>query len=236
MIKVQGITKRFGSREVLRAIDLAVRPHRVTALVGANGAGKTTLIKCLLGLTRADTGSIRVAGVMVGDDVAYRTQLGYMPQRARFPENLTASEVIAMVCDLRCSAGGHDTELLDRFQLGEHLDKPLRELSGGTRQKVNAVLAFLFRPSLLVLDEPSAGLDPVANTVLKDKILRERASGLTVLLASHMMNELDELADDIVLLIDGRVAFAGAAHDLKVETRQLNLERAIAQVMVQGAA
>jgi Cu-processing system ATP-binding protein len=236
MIEITGLTKRFGGHHVLRGIDLAIAGGRITAIVGPNGAGKTTLVKTILGLARPDAGEIRIDGTLVGTDPAYRSRIGYMPQVARFPENLTAAELIAMICDLRQGGGPRDEQLLDRFQLEGQLDKPLRVLSGGTRQKVNAVLAFLFRPTLLVLDEPSAGLDPVASAILKDKILAERSGGRSCLLISHVMSELDELADDVVFLLDGKVRYAGAVRDLKGETRQLNLERAIAQIMVRGAA
>lgn len=236
MIEITGLAKRFGRQDVLRGVDLVVRPGRVTAVVGPNAAGKTTLIKSILGLVRPDTGEIRIDGRLVNGDPSIRETIGYMPQIARFPENLCAAEVITMLRDLRGRPSTNDEELLERFELGRHLDKPLRTLSGGTRQKVNAVLAFLFRPRLVVLDEPSASLDPLASSVLKDKILSERAGGQTTLLASHMMSELDELADDVVFLLEGRVAYAGTAHALKIETRQLNLERAIAEMMMRGAA
>ena len=235
MIRVTGLTKRFGALHVLRGLDLEIGEGRVTAIVGPNGAGKTTLMKAVLGLTRSDGGEIVIVGERVGDDPRYRSNVGYMPQIARFPENLTAAELIAMVRDLRGNDASVDEDLIERFKLGDHLRKPLRTLSGGTRQKVNAVLAFLFRPSLLVLDEPTAGLDPVSSGILKDKIAEVRDSGRTVIVTSHVLSELDALADDIAFLVDGRVRYAGSVHDLKLSTRQLSLERAIAQVMVEDA-
>ena len=235
MIRIQGLTKGFGAVQVLRGIDLDIVPGHVTAIVGPNGAGKTTLMKALLGLTRSDEGRILIDGERVGDDPAYRAGIGYMPQIARFPENLSASDLIAMLRDLRGNTGIVDDELIARFNLESQLDKPFRALSGGTRQKVNAVLAFLFRPDLLVLDEPTSGLDPVSSGILKDKILEARNAGRTVLVTSHVLSDLDPLADDIAFLVDGRVGFAGAVRDLKRVTRQLSLERAIAQVMVEGA-
>jgi Cu-processing system ATP-binding protein len=235
MIRITGLTKRFGALHVLRGLDLEIGEGRVTAIVGPNGAGKTTLMKTVLGLTRSDGGEILVDGERVADDPNYRSNVGYMPQIARFPENLTASELIAMVRDLRGNDAAVDDDLIERFALGDYLRKPLRTLSGGTRQKVNAVLAFLFRPSLLVLDEPTAGLDPVSSGILKDKIAEVRDSGRTVIVASHVMSELDALADDIAFLVEGRVRYAGSVHDLKLWTRQLSLERAIAQVMVEDA-
>jgi Cu-processing system ATP-binding protein len=235
MIRISGLTKRFGVVHALRGIDLEILSGRVTAIVGPNGAGKTTLMKALLGLTRSDDGTILIDGERVGDDPTYRSDLGYMPQIARFPENLSASDLIAMMRDLRGNPADVDDDLIDRFALRAQLGKPLRALSGGTRQKVNAVLAFLFRPELLVLDEPTSGLDPVSSGVLKDKIVAARNAGRTVIVTSHVLSDLDPLADDIAFLIDGRVGFAGSVRDLKLATRQLNLERAIAQVMMEGA-
>ena len=235
MIRVRELTKRFDGVYALRAVDLDIIPGRVTAILGPNGAGKTTLMKMILGLTRITDGKILVDGERIGDDPAYRARIGYMPQIARFPENLTAAELIAMLCDLRGEAAELDDDLVTRFDLSDQLRKPLRTLSGGTRQKVNAVLAFLFQPDLLILDEPTAGLDPVSSAVLKDKILEARNAGRTVIVTSHVLSDLDALADDIAFLIDGRVAFSGSVHDLKLRTRELSLERAIARVMVQGA-
>ena len=236
MIETGGLVKRYGTQRVLDGVDLHVRRGRVTAIVGPNGAGKTTLIKMILGLAHPGGGRIAVDGRALDGGVGYRARIGYMPQIARFPENLSGGELLALLQDLRSSEGPVDEELIDRFALAPHLDKPLRTLSGGTRQKVNAVMAFLFRPDLLILDEPTAGLDPVASSVLKDKILAERAAGRTFVLTSHIMSELEELADDVVFLLDGKVRFAGPLGDLKRTTRQVNLERAIAQMMTQEAA
>jgi len=235
MIRITELTKRFGPLHVLRGVDLEIAAGRVTAIVGPNGAGKTTLMKTILGLTRGDGGKILVDGERVGDDPSYRAQIGYMPQIARFPENLSAAELIAMLRDLRGADATIDDDLIARFRLEDQLRKPFRTLSGGTRQKVNAVLAFLFQPDLLVLDEPTAGLDPVSSGVLKDKIAEVRNAGRTVIVTSHVLSELDALADDIAFLVDGQLRYAGSVHDLKLATRQLSLERAIAQVMVEGA-
>jgi Cu-processing system ATP-binding protein len=235
VITVRGLSKRFGRQDVLRALDLEIRPGRVTAIVGPNGAGKTTLIKLVLGLTRRDAGTIELDGTPIGDDPGYRSRIGYMAQIARFPENLTGRELLALLTDLRGSPP-LDEDLIAGFRLEADLDKPLRALSGGTRQKVNAVMAFLFDPDLLVLDEPTAGLDPVSSAILKDKILAARGAGKTVIVTSHIMSELEELADDVVFLLEGRAPFAGALSDLKIRTRQRSLERAIAHMMMSGEA
>ncbi len=235
MIEVRNVSKSFGKLKVLNDLSLSVAPRRVTGLIGPNAAGKTTLAKIILGLATADTGTVEVGGVSVLASEQYRQRIGYMPQLARFPENLSARELFAMLSDLR-QARELDEELLERFDFRSELDKPVRTLSGGTRQKLNAMIAFLFRPELLILDEPTAGLDPVSSSLLKDKILREKSLGKTFLLTSHIMSELEELADDVAFINEGRVAFAGPLPELKRVTRQTNLERAIAQMMKRGAA
>ena len=234
MIETRGLTKRFGALDVLRGIDLCVAPARVTGIVGPNGAGKTTLMKIVLGLTRADTGTVLLDGAAIGDDERYRTRIGYMPQIARYPENLTAGELFTMLRDLRGDARATDDELLDTFGLRDQMSKKLRVMSGGTRQKVNAALAFFFTPDLLILDEPTAGLDPVSAGTLKDKIRRERAAGRTIIVTSHIMNELEELCDDVVFLLDGAIRFSGSVHELKTSTHQTSLERAVAVMMMKG--
>ena len=236
MIEIQGLRKRYGALQVLDGVDLVIHPGRVTAVVGPNAAGKTTLIKSVLGLTRPDSGTIHVDGREIDASGVYRAKIGYMPQIARYPDNLTGADLFAMMSDLRGVATSRDESLIDSLGLRSQLQKPLRVLSGGTRQKVNAALAFHFGPSMLFLDEPTAGLDPIASSIVKDKIAAERGAGRTFVLTSHVMSELEELADDIAFLVDGRIRFSGPIHDLKRVTRQLSLERAIAYVLETGAA
>ena len=234
MVRITALSKTFGALNVLRSVDLAVRPGRVMAIVGPNGAGKTTLIKSVLGLMHPDAGSISIAGVRVDGDDGYRSRIGYMPQIARYPENLTGAELIAMLKDLRGPGAPLDEELIHVFGLQSALAKPLRVLSGGTRQKVNAVMAFLFSPELLMLDEPTAGLDPLSSSILKDKILAARGEGRTLIVTSHIMNELEELADDVAFMLEGRATFVGTLDELKRITNQRTLERAIATMMRRG--
>jgi Cu-processing system ATP-binding protein len=236
MIEARNVSKSFGRLRVLDDLSLSIKSKRITGLIGPNAAGKTTLAKIILGLTKSDSGTISFDGASIGSDDGYRSRIGYMPQMARYPENLSPRELVEMLTDLRRSAAPADEDLTRAFDFGGALDKPLRTLSGGTRQKVNAVIAFLFSPALLILDEPTAGLDPVASGILKDKVLSEKAAGKTFLMTSHIMSELDELADDIAFINEGRVAFSGAVSELKRVTRQSNIERAVAEMMKRGVA
>jgi Cu-processing system ATP-binding protein len=236
MIQVRGLRKRYGALDVLQGIDAEIPTGRVTGIVGPNAAGKTTLIKSILGLVRSDSGSIEVDSVHVNGDESYRRKIGYMPQIARFPSNLTGGELLAMLRELRPDVKEIDDELVRTFGLGLELTKKLNDLSGGTRQKINAVAAFLFKPAILILDEPTAGLDPRSARILKDKIVEERRRGRTLIITSHVMSELEELADNVIFISEGRVRFNGDLDQIKRLTRQVNLERAVAELMEPGAA
>jgi Cu-processing system ATP-binding protein len=235
VVEVTGVSKRFGRVTALDQVDFSVRAGRVTAILGPNAAGKSTVIKSILGLVRPDNGRIVVQGMVVNGAPEYRQWIGYMPQAACFPANLSGRELIAMLQDLRGGAVP-DLELVDQLELGGALDRRTRTLSGGTRQKLNAAIAFLFSPSLLILDEPTAGLDPVASGVLKRKILRVRDEGGSVILTSHILAEVEELVDDIVFLLEGRLGFAGPLQELKDRTGQDRLESAVARLMMGRAS
>jgi Cu-processing system ATP-binding protein len=232
VIRIEGVRKRFGPLEVLKGVDLHIARGRVTAVIGPNGSGKTTLIRILLGLVRPDCGRIRWGEEVLNGDCGYRERVGYMPQIVRFPENLSGRELLDMIADLR-APGAQDVELIDAFGLQKDLDKPFRSLSGGTRQKVNAALAFRFTPELLILDEPTAGLDPLAARTLKEKVKSERDRGRTVILTSHVMSELESLADDVVFLVEGSIRYHGTLDELKRRTGESDLEGAIAWLMTE---
>jgi Cu-processing system ATP-binding protein len=230
MIEARGVCKSFGPIQVLRSIDVDVPRGEITAIIGPNASGKTTFNRILLGLVQADAGDIRLDGVSIRGQSKYRERIGYMQQSARFPENLCAADVFDMITTLR-QGGQRDDELIESLALGPVLRTPFRQLSGGTRQRVNAALAFLLQPELLILDEPTAALDPVSSSILKDKIRSARTNGRTFILTSHVLSELDELADRIVFLLDGTVRFAGRPEELLRNTGEANLERAVATIM-----
>lgn len=231
MITVKGLEKAFGKLRVLKGVDLSLSPGEVTALVGPNGSGKTTLIKIILGLCRPDAGRITFGGTSLSGGWAYRDQVGYMPQTPPLPENLAAAELFQMLTDLRGSHDGPDQELMESFDLNGQMTSPLRTLSGGTRQKVNAVMAFMFQPEVFILDEPTAGLDPLASRHLKARIVRERNAGKSILITSHILSELQELADRVVFLLEGRTRFSGSFRKLRELTSQATLEGAVAELM-----
>lgn len=233
-IRMEGISKRFGPLQVLDDVDVCFRPGRITAVLGPNGAGKTTLLKMILGLVRPDSGTIIVEDQVVGPDPEYRRNLGYMPQLPRFPRNLTGRELAHMLDDVRGFEGAPDESLIHAFGLEPEMDKPFRTLSGGTRQKLNAAMALRYGTGVIVLDEPTAGLDPVAARVLKDRVRQERERGCTVLLTSHDLGQLQALADDVVFLLDGSVRFEGEVADLLAATGQTELEGAIATLILEG--
>lgn len=235
MIEIHGVCKRFGQLEVLNGVDLMIRPGAVTAIVGPNAAGKTTLMKSVLGLTRIDDGFIKVLDMRLNGDWDYRRHIGYMAQIARFPDNLSAEELFSLLRSLRDekTVDGSE-ELIDAFGLREELSKPLKTLSGGTRQKVSATIALMFDPSILVLDEPTAGLDPEASAYLKDTISLHRARGKTIVMTSHIMSEIDELADRIVYILDGKVRFDVEKSELKRRSGENRLDRALVNVLMEA--
>lgn len=235
MIVLDGIRKRYGALDALQDVSLALPTGAVTALVGPNGSGKTTLIKIILGLTRADHGVVHVDGQPADMAGAYRRAIGYMPQAAHFPVNLRVGDVLDLVTQLR-PGEATDDDLARAFDMNALKDKYVGTLSGGMKQKVNAVIAFMFRPAVLILDEPTAGLDPLSSNVLKEKIRQVRGEGRSVLVTSHIMTELESLADDVAFLCDGRLRFSGTIADLLGRTGEDSLEDAVAALMRADAA
>lgn len=231
MIQIKTLSKAFAKLEVLRSLDATIHDQKITAIVGHNASGKTTLIKCLLGLDRYDEGEIIIDEYTLDGQWHYREDIGYMPQIARFPENLTATELLDMIIDVRGNPENNRDELIEYFRMGDEMNKPIRQLSGGTRQKINVIVAMMFDPQLLILDEPTSGLDPVSSSRLKDKILEERTKGKTIIITSHIMSEIQELADTVLYLLDGRIRFDGAVEELIEQSGEKNLERAIARMM-----
>jgi Cu-processing system ATP-binding protein len=231
MIEINKISKRFGKLQVLNQIDLTLDKGHCIAMIGPNGCGKTTLIKSILGMVLPNSGEINFDGKSIKKDIEYRRNIGYMPQIGRYPENMTIGQIINMVKGIRNSDEILDEELYLQFGIENLLDKQMRTLSGGTTQKVSATLAFLFNPDVLILDEPTAGLDPLASEILKEKIIKEKKNGKLILITSHLLSELDDLISQIVFMQDGRLIFHKDVEDLKRETGVDKISKSIIHVL-----
>lgn len=236
MISVQDLHKKFGKQEVLRGINIDLDRGQTVALMGPNGSGKTTLIKSMLGMVRPDHGNIIFKGKDVARDWLYREDIGYMPQIAKFPDRIKVREVFTMLKDIRKGTLNRaiDEELVETFELDKIYEKRVGTLSGGTRQKVSAAIAFLFNPGMLILDEPTTGLDPVSSEILKQKIIAERAKQKLIFITSHILSDIEEVSSHVMYLYEGKLQFIKEMQALKDETGETSLNKAIVQIMTRG--
>jgi len=235
MVSIQDLHKKFGKNQVLSGLNLDISEGGIFAVLGPNGSGKTTLIKCLLGMVLPNKGNISVLGENVKNSSSYRHKIDYLPQIANFPSNLKVKELIKMIKDLRGNTT-IDQDLISLFKLEPFLDKKLGNLSGGTKQKVNLVLTFMFDSPLIILDEPTSGLDPISLIRLKDLIQKEKTKGKTILITSHIMSFVEEVSDEIVFLLEGKIYFKGSITELKNKTNQPDFEHAIASILTDNHA
>ena len=229
MITLNSVSKRWGRNEVLRDIDLTIEEGRVISMLGPNGSGKSTLIKCILNLVRPNSGTITVNGIP-STSVESRKDISYMPQVARFAENISAIRLIQLISDIR-GVDADPTQLIEYINLEGHMSKKLGVLSGGSRQKVSAVLAFLFDSPIIILDEPTVGLDPVSRVNFKRLVLEEKERGKTIFSTSHIMSDVEEVADEIAFLLEGKIVYQGKPEELIKSTNQPNLEQSIAHLL-----
>ena len=233
MIIASNVTKQFGKLKALDNVSVKCNKGECIALIGPNGSGKTTFIKCMLGMVVSDSGFITFNDKNILHDWKYRANIGYMPQIGRYPENMTIGQILDMMKDIRGKNDATlDDDLIIGFGLNTLLSKRMRTLSGGTRQKVSASLAFLFNPDVLILDEPTAGLDPVASEILKEKITAEKKKGKLILITSHILSELDDLVTQVIYMQDGKLCFHKSIEDLREDTGEHKLSKAIASVML----
>lgn len=235
MIEIRNLNKSYGRHRVLKEVNLDIPAGQVTALLGPNGAGKSTLIKCLMGMVHPDSGTISWKGEPVADPIRWKNIIGYMPQRPSFPENLKISDIVKMLKDIRGQAVVAD-HWLSESGLSEHMSKRPSELSGGNRQKLNALVAFMFSPEILFLDEPTAGMDPIVGSRFKDEVISLRNAGRTVILTSHVLSEVEQMADHLVYLIGGEVVLDTPLTELLDRTGASTLERAMAAHLMEMAS
>jgi Cu-processing system ATP-binding protein len=231
MLRFHDIYKRFGHLEVLRNISVEFEAGKGIALLGPNGCGKTTLIKCILGMVLPDTGDITFQGKSILNDYLYRAQIGYMPQIGRYPENMKVGQVIETILSIRNHLGERDNSLYHDFKIDQIAHKYMGNLSGGTRQKVSAVLAFMFNPLVLILDEPTAGLDPISSSILKEKVQESIEAGKLVLITSHLLGELDEIVSSVIYMEEGSIRFRHTLQELYELSGKTRLGLAVPEIL-----
>lgn len=231
MIRINNLKKAFGPHLVLKGMDLTIPAGQATGVVGPNGAGKTTLIKTILGLVKADSGDIYINDIHLNGNYTYRRDIGYMPQQARYPEQMIVSELLNFIEEIRGEEAVFKEELIKEFNLEPELYKQLRVLSGGNKQKVGATLAMMFNPSILFFDEPTAGLDPRSSFIFKERIQKEKEAGKSVLITSHIMSELEQLVEHVIFILEGEIKYYGRIDELLKDNQQERLEGAIAKLM-----
>lgn len=235
MIKIRNVEKKYGKTKALKGVSAEFPKGSVCAVMGPNGSGKTTLLKSILGLVKPDSGSIEVSGVLLNGGSAYRKNIGYMPQYNCFPDNLKVSEIVAMLKDIRGNHATYDYELAEKLNIRKIHDRQIGTLSGGTKQRVSCAIAFLFSQDIIILDEPTAGLDPVSCEIVMNKIIAEKEKGKLIIITSHIVSEVEALADRIMYMLEGEICFNGGKHELYEQTGEASLNKAIASLMEESA-
>jgi ABC-2 type transport system ATP-binding protein len=211
----QGLGKRYGATVALAGVDLDVRPGELVGLLGPNGAGKSTLVKIACGLVQASAGEARVAGEPAGSAAA-RAAIGYLAELFRFPGWLRADELLRLHQRLAGSSGGaaERAELLALVSLQEAASTRVDAMSKGMQQRLGIAQALIGSPRLLMLDEPTSALDPVGRRIVRDLLLELKRRGVSVLLNSHLLSEVERVCDRVAILVDGRIAARGSPAEL----------------------
>lgn len=232
MLQIASLNKTYGKQVALRSVSLDFYAGQSVALIGPNGSGKTTLLKSVVGLVRNDSGTIRVKGNDTSAGFGYRKHIGYMPQINRFPDHLRVRDLFSMMKRIRQDkTGDYDMELYEQFNIDEMGRKPLGALSGGMSQKVSAALAFYFDPEILILDEPTAGLEPVANDQFKQKVRQSISRKKLVITTSHNLTELDEIANHVSYMMAGEIILSEDLQKLKEQTSEKTLNAMILKLI-----
>ena len=214
-LAVSGLVKRYGAVEALGGVDLEVREGELVGLLGPNGAGKSTLVKIAVGLVRPTAGQAALAGAVAGS-LAARRALGYLAELFRFPGWYTADEVLLLHQRLAGSDGGAEERrrLLELVALADARDRRVEAMSKGMQQRLGIAQALVGEPRLLLLDEPTSALDPVGRRTVRELLERLRVGGVSVLLNSHLLSEVELVCDRVAILLDGKVVAAGTPAEL----------------------
>ncbi len=214
VLRVEGLTKRYGSVTVLSDVGFSLEPGTITAILGPNGAGKTTTLKCILGVTDFE-GTVEVDGYSSRrQGKKARSRIGYLPQTPAFSDGDTCRQALAFVAELRGSDVSRVESLLKRVDLEEQIDLKVGHLSGGMKQRLALAAALLSDPPLLLLDEPAASLDATSRRQLHDLVAQLRDEGRTIVISTHFVDNLGELADHLLVLRRGRLAYSGTVEEL----------------------
>lgn len=230
MIRIKNLHKKFGNIEVLKDINIDFSDSAITMIVGPNGSGKTTLIKSILGLVIPDKGEYYLNEEKINNKWEYKRNISYLPQIAQFPENLTVQELIQFVKSIR-DHYSDEKLLIEKFDLKKHLNKKIKTLSGGTLQKLGIILAFMYDCPILILDEPTNGLDPLSFYHFKEILLDEKRKGKCIIITTHIVSFVEEIADEILFMLEGTIYFKGKLEALKELTNEKHLDKAIAKIV-----
>lgn len=238
-VALRGVHRRFGALHAVDGVDLDIRAGEIFGLIGHNGAGKSTLFKMMLGLLPPTSGEISVAGTAVHGRHfrATRRQIGYLPENVVLYDNLDALETLRFFARLKGAPLAQCAPMLERVGLGHAGRRPVREFSKGMRQRLAFAQALLGSPRVLFLDEPTNGLDPHAIRDFHASLQQLRREGVTIIITSHILAELQERVDRLAILVSGKLRAVGSVHELRERTRvPLVLELDLAPEVRDGVA
>jgi ABC-2 type transport system ATP-binding protein len=216
-IEVKHISKNFGAQKAVVDVSFEVEPGEIFGLLGPNGAGKTTTIRIILDIFKPDSGTVAVLGGPMTE--AKKDHIGYMPEDRGLYQDITLERCLNYLAELKGLSEAEGRKRIDtyleRFDLAEHRKKKIKELSRGMQQKAQLIVTLVHRPDILIIDEPFSGLDPVNTQMVKEILIEERSRGVTIMMSTHQMHQVEELCDRLVLIDHGNVLLYGSLNDIR---------------------